>query len=126
MSLEIVYNRLINQGITEPVYYEQPEDGKQRPYIVLMQDNSNPTNTKSGVSTLDINQVRVLVFGDRYLTGSGITGAKSLANTCRTALDFFEGVGSFIKYENENSESAGRANERAFMIEQTYTVHETR
>lgn len=121
---ETILNRLVAQGITQDIYYEIAADGAQRPYIVILNDNTEPHNTHSGPSEFDRVQCRVLTFGDRYITGSGITGAKTLADTVRTALDYYRVDGtSYIYFQNEQTDSVNdKGNKRAYMVEQTYDV----
>jgi hypothetical protein len=121
---QTILNRLVAQGITEDIYYEQSEGGASRPYIVILQDNTEPHNTHNGPSTIDRVQCRVLSFGDRLITSGGIKGAKNLADEVRTALDYYRVDGTVYAYfQNEQTESVeDKGNKRAFMVEQTYDV----
>ena len=121
---EIIYNKLVADGITDPIFYELADDGQDRPYIVIMQDATEPHNTHNGASSFDRVQCRVLTFGDRLITGSGIVGAKTLADTVRTSLDFYQDQGvKEVYFQNEQTESIENSgNKRAYMIEQLYDV----
>lgn len=115
---------MVAQGITEKIYYEVAEDGEPRPYIVLLQDNTEPHNTHNGASTFDRVQIRVLCFADRYATGSGVTGAKNLADEVRQAIDYYVVQGTVeVYFQNEQTDSLTfNGNKRAYMVEQTYNV----
>lgn len=119
-----ILTRLQAQGITEDIYYEQAGDGANRPYLVILQDSIEPHNTHNGASTFDRVQCRVLSFGDRLITGSGIKGAKTLADEVRAALDYYVVQGTNeIYFQNEQTDSVeDKGNKRAFMVEQTYDV----
>jgi hypothetical protein len=121
---ETIYNRLVAEGITEDIYYEQSEGGANRPYIVILQDNTEPHNTHNGASTFDRVQCRVLSFGDRLITSGAVKGAKTLANEVRAALDYFVVQGTNeVYFQNEQTDSIeDKGNKRAFMVEQTYDV----
>lgn len=123
-ALSTIKDRLVAQGVTENIFYELASDGANRPYIVLMQDGNEPHNTHNGASTFDRVQCRVLSFGDRYETGSGIKGAKTLADQVRTAIDYYQVQGTVeVYFQNEETESVeNKGNKRAYMVEQTYDV----
>lgn len=105
------------------IYYELAQDGAERPYIVLLQDSNEPHNTHNGPSTFDRVQCRVLTFSDRYVTSGGVTGAKTLADSVRTALDYYYGTGIEVYFQNETTEAVTyKGNLRAYMVEQTYDV----
>lgn len=119
-----ILTRLQAQGITEDIFYEQAADGANRPYIVILQDSTEPHNTHNGASTFDRVQCRVLSFGDRLITGSGVKGAKTLADEVRAAIDYYQVQGTTeIYFQNEQTDSVDdKGNKRAFMVEQTYDV----
>jgi len=121
---QTILNRLVAQGITEDIYYEQSEGGASRPYIVIMQDTTEPHNTHNGASTFDRVQCRVLSFGDRYITSGSVKGAKNLADEVRAALDYYRADGTAYAYfQDEQTDSIENSgNKRAFMVEQTYDV----
>lgn len=121
-ALGTIRSALVAAGITEDIYYEMSEAGANRPYIVLLNDGTDPLSTKSGSAKTDRIQVRVLCFADRYETGSGIKGAYNLGQEVRTAIDFTQESTHEIYFQSEMSDSLKTGNNRAYMVEQTYWV----
>lgn len=120
----IIRQRLRVQNIGLNVFYEIADDGEERPYIVILQDSTEPHNTHNTASKLDRVQCRVLVFADRYETLGSIEGASNIANEIRTALDYYREENTVeIYFQNEQVDSVqNKGNKRAYMVEQYYDV----
>jgi len=123
---EVLYILVNNAGVaakTTRIYLDRAIQGAARPFIIILQDSALPSNIMGGVSKLDTLQVRVLSYGDSY---NGTTGAKTLAELVRTALENYSGsAGSAnvtVKFENESTDSLQDANRIAWQVEQTYNV----
>ena len=116
----LIDEAVVSEGASGNIYYEQARTDAPRPYVILMQDSTTPTQTKSGDGGLDFYQIRVLCFDDN------LTDALTLAGSCKTALNrarWTEGANSVhAMFAGESTASARRQNKEAFMAEQTYDV----
>lgn len=94
------------------------------PFIVYSVENTLPTDTKDGVSGLDVVQFAVMIYANTY------TVAQDIAGAVRTALDrtagTFAGVEvQSIKFDGQSSASMN-LDKQVYIVEQTYSVREVR
>jgi len=68
------------------LYPKRTSQGKGTPYGVYTKVSDNPSDTKSGVSTLDVDRVQVTIITDTY--AEGVT----LSDSLRTVLDRYRGT----------------------------------
>ena len=88
-------------GALGKVYPLRAEQGSAPPYIVYNIVSNTPTNTKDGVSELDVWRVQIDVFGTTYAE------CVSLSDSIRTTLDRYRGTVASVDvdkivFENEN------------------------
>lgn len=92
-----IYSLLSSVGRLEPMRVLQ---AVAEPYMVYQVISNSPSDTKSGVSKLDVVRLQVSVFGNTYAE------VDALATTVRTTLDRYRGtkvntVIDHIVFENE-------------------------
>lgn len=89
------------------IWIDTIPEGEQMPYIVISQIQGSPNETKNAASELDEQLFAITVYSEYPYDNSGIKGAYTLAELCRTSLDFYEGIVSgttlFIKAQTTAS-----------------------
>jgi len=103
------------------VFYDEVDQKTQLPFSIVMLDDSNPNDTKDGVSTLDFDMVYVTHFGETMKTTA------ALASAARTALDRKSGtyntvVVESIQYQSQRTGSEQLVDKKTHTIEQLYQV----
>ena len=93
-----IYNILSNNSdvaaiVSTRIYPNVAKQTSAFPFIVYQTTGVDPTDTKDGVSPLDTNTFDVLCFSETY------TGAVSLAERVRNALDRNTGTHATIKIQ---------------------------
>lgn len=86
-----IYNILNNDSdvvalVSTRIYPNVAKQGSTFPFIVYQTTGVDPTDTKDGVSPMDVNAFEVLCFADSY------SGAVDLAQKARIALDRVSGT----------------------------------
>lgn len=94
------------------------------PFVVYSVENTLPSDTKDGVSGLDVVQIAVMIYANTY------TAAQDIAGAVRTALDRVSGTYSgievqSIKFDGQSSASMN-LEKQVYIVEQTYSVREVR
>jgi len=89
------------------------------PAVVYSQTDTDPNDTKNGVSLLDEVQVEVDAIAETY------EGAEDLASAIRTALDRYTGVANGVKVQrvqfNNESDTLEKVQNGLYTITQDYT-----
>ena len=89
------------------------------PAVVYSQTDTDPNDTKNGVSLLDEVQVEVDAIAETY------EGAEDLASAIRTALDRYKGTANGVKVQsvqfNNESDTLEKVQNGLYTITQDYT-----
>ena len=89
------------------------------PAVVYSQTDTDPNDTKNGVSLLDEVQVEVDAIAETY------EGAEDLASAIRTALDRYTGTANGVKVQsvqfNNESDTLEKVQNGLYTITQDYT-----
>jgi len=106
------------------VYPDMATQDAVYPFIVYSEEGADPSDTKDGVSTLDVVGLQIVVFSNSYAT------AQTLAEAARVALDRAGGIiGGVdidsIRFTGQNSNPMN-FDKHVFIIEQSYSVRKNR
>jgi len=110
--------------VSTRIYPDIATQGAVYPFVVYSVENTLPSDTKDGVSGLDVVQLAVMIYANTY------TSAQDIAGAVRTALDrtsgTFAGVEvQSIKFDGQSSASMN-LDKQVYIVEQTYSVREVR
>jgi hypothetical protein len=70
------------------VFAVEAVQGAKLPYLIVDIEDSTPNNTKSGDSTLDMNNLRVFSIAERLYTNGSTVGANNLSDEVRSAIAY--------------------------------------
>lgn len=79
-------NSAVNAIVSSRVYPQIAAQGAVFPFVVYVMQGTDPSDTKSGVSTLDEIRYDIIVASETYAQASDLTGK------IRTALDRYSGT----------------------------------
>lgn len=94
------------------------------PFVVYQIEGTAPSDTKDGVSKLDMVDFSVMAYAKTY------TSAQDIASACRTALDRYSGTVNAvnvdsIKFKDQQSGQMN-ADEKVFAVMQAYSLRQKR
>lgn len=106
--------------VSTRIYPDMATQGAVYPFIVYSVTGTQPTDTKEGVSELDVVQVSVICYANTYTT------AQDLAEKSRVALDRASGThGTLdvqsIRFEDQQSATMN-LDKQVYIVEQSYAV----
>lgn len=93
----------ITDVVGNKIYYSNPPQGTELPFIVLEVDQGIVNDTKSGASELDQNEIEVFCYCKLMVDESGISGASTLIRIVESVLNRYEDSVLFIKSSNTYS-----------------------
>ena len=94
------------------------------PFVVYQIEGTTPSDTKDGVSKMDMVDFAVMAYAKSY------TSAQDIASACRTALDRYSGtmqgvaVDSIIFKDQQSAQM--NADEKVFAVMQAYSLRQKR
>lgn len=110
--------------VSTRIYPDMATQDAAYPFIVYSHENTTPTNTKDGVSPMDMDSFDIQVFAKSYSV------AQDIASKIRTALDRFKGTSEGVKigqiiFDNQQSIDMDFDN-HIYAIVQTYMIRVNR
>ena len=125
-------NTALNTLVGGRIYLNVMPQGKQLPSVVINIISNIPTNTKSGVSTLDQIRVQITCMAQTTGTYDGQLKVEEIAEAVRTAFDYTSGTleGVTVErtaFQNQNSafdSSAGQ--DGVYLVYQDYYIYQKR
>jgi hypothetical protein len=75
---------------TNGIWMEQTPQGKAPPYLVLGSVDGDPTDSKTSTSKMDVLIISVFAYGTVLYTKAGNTGAVTMLEAVRNALDGYD------------------------------------
>lgn len=109
------------------IFYSNPPQGTQLPYIVIEVDQGIVNDTKDGASELDQNEVEIFCYCSLMVDESGISGAATLIRIVESVLNRYEDSTLFIK--SSSTYSTGNysiPNKPMYEASQNFEVVESR
>jgi hypothetical protein len=127
MTGKAIYSLLSNAAgltalVSTRIFPDMATQTSAYPFVVYSIEGQQPSDTKDGVSGLDIVQVAVMIYANTY------TSAQDIGAQVRAALDRKSGshggvVIQSIRFENQQS-AAMNLEKQVYILEQTYSVRE--
>jgi hypothetical protein len=74
------------------IFYDNPPQGQQLPFIIIDMNGGTVNDTKSGASELDQVNIEVTAYGRQLITENTIPGAYTLMEAVRNALDYYDNI----------------------------------
>ena len=94
------------------------------PFVVYQIEGTAPSDTKDGVSKLDMVDFAVMAYAKTY------TNAQDIASACRTALDRYSGTVNGISVDSiifkDQQSGQMNADEHVFAVMQAYSLRQKR
>lgn len=114
------------------VFTVEAVQGAKLPYLIVDIEDSTPNNSKSGDSTLDMNNLRVFSIAERHYTNGSVVGAYDLSEEVRSAISYVA-RGTYggenlehCSFQGQSNYSNKLPNKPQTTVEQDYLLSVTR